>query len=279
MLKEAINRLSMAAITAAATLTVTSCSDGSREKAQALSNEATEAISAGNYKLAIELLDSIDSVYPAQTEIRRAGMHTRAKAIEGQTLIDLQTTDSLTALATASSDELKDIITFVTNPVEGYYVAKSQKDAAVEKTEGIHARISPEGMFYIISSAKPGTNSTGVELSDGNTKASSASIAYDGERNDRSRGAEVITYTPAECDTIGRYAMEHANEPLTLTFTGGKSRSFKMNTAQAQALAQVYSASLVYRQLRLLQLQKQKLEQQLTISRSQQARTFKEEKK
>lgn len=279
MLKEAINRLSVVAITTAAALTAVSCSDGSKEKAQALSNQATEAISAGNYKLAIELLDSIDSAYPAQTDIRRAGMHTRAKAIEGQTIIDLQTTDSLTALATAASDELKDIITFVTNPVEGYYVAKSQKDVAVEKTEGVHARISPEGLFYIISSAKPGAGSTGVELSDGKTKASSATVAYDGERNDRSRGAEVITYTPAECDTIGHYAMEHANEPLTLTFTGGKGRSIKINATQAQALAQVYSASLVYRRLRLLQLQKKKLEQQLTISRSQQARTFNEEKK
>lgn len=276
MWREAIDRINILPCVAAAAIICCSCSDGGKKQAQDLYQKASRMIDSGAYSSAIELLDSIDSTYPSQVDIRRSGMHIKAKAIEGKTLQDLQVNDSLLAVATASSDDFKSVVTFVTNPVEGYYVASSQKDVPVESTEGIHARISPDGLFYIISSAKAGTGSTGVELSAGGESARSALIQADGERNDRSMGSEIITFMQSECDTIGHFALNHAGDPITLTFVGGKNRSVQLPQAQAQALANVYAAAGVFRQLRLLQLQKSMLEKQLTISRSQQARTYTE---
>ena len=274
MLKGAINRKAIPAILALAGSVLSACSDGDKDKAQSLYDEASTAAGSGEYAKAIKLLDSIDRAYPSQVDLRRSGMHIRAKAIEGQTLEELQTTDSLIAVTTSASEAMKNVVTFVNNPVEGYYVANSQKETAVESNEGLHARISPDGVFYIISSAKAGTLSTGVELSSGSEHATSASVAHDGERNDRSRGSEIITFTQIECDTLGHFALNHSGEPLTLTFVGGKNRSITMPAAQAQALADVYAAANIFRSLRLLQIKKNKLEQQLTIARSQQARTY-----
>lgn len=274
MLKEAIDKAVVTAVLLIAGSVITACSDGDKDKAQALYNEATAAVEDGEYSKAIELLDSIDKAYPSQVDLRRTGMHLKAKAIEGYTVAELQTTDSLLAVATSDSEAMKDVVTFVSNPVEGYYVASTQKDVAVEANEGLHSRISPDGVFYVISSAKAGTLSTGVELSASGVRAASAQIQPDGERNDRSRGSEIITFTQMECDTLGHFALDHVGESLTLTFTGEKNRSITLPAAQAKALADMYAAANIFRRLRLLQLKKNKLEQQLTIARSQQARTY-----
>lgn len=274
MLKEAIDKAVVTAVLLIAGSVITACSDGDKDKAQALYNEATAAVEDGKYSKAIELLDSIDKAYPSQVDLRRTGMHLKAKAIEGYTVAELQTTDSLLAVATSDSEAMKEVVTFVSNPVEGYYVASTQKDVAVEANEGLHSRISPDGVFYVISSAKAGTLSTGVELSAHGVRAASAQIQPDGERNDRSRGSEIITFTQMECDTLGHFALDHVGEPLTLTFTGEKNRSITLPAAQAKALADMYAAANIFRRLRLLQLKKNKLEQQLTIARSQQARTY-----
>lgn len=274
MLKEAIDKAVVTAVLLIAGSVITACSDGDKDKAQALYNEATAAVEDGEYSKAIELLDSIDKAYPSQVNLRRTGMHLKAKAIEGYTVAELQTTDSLLAVATSDSEAMKEVVTFVSNPVEGYYVASTQKDVAVEANEGLHSRISPDGVFYVISSAKAGTLSTGVELSANGVRATSAQIQPDGERNDRSRGSEIITFTQMECDTLGHFALDHVGEPLTLTFTGEKNRSITLPAAHAKALADMYAAANIFRRLRLLQLKKNKLEQQLTIARSQQARTY-----
>ena len=258
---------------------MSACSNSASDKANNLYESASESVESGNYTNAIALLDSIDSLYPGEVEVRRNGMYLRAKAIEGQTLKDLQTNDSLSVIAKTDAENLKSVMTFVSNPVEGYYIASSQKDVAVESTEGLHARISPDGVFYLISSAKGGTKSLGVMLSAGGEEARSATVQPDGERNDRSRGSEIITFTQAECDTLGRFALSHIGQPVKLTFVGATYRSITMTKPQLDALAEVYSASVVFSRLRLLQMQKNKLEQQLTISRSQQARTFKDSDK
>ncbi|MDE5838317.1 MAG: hypothetical protein K2H39_04625, partial [Paramuribaculum sp.] len=68
----------------------------------------------------------------------------------------------------------------------------------------------------------------------------------------------------------------HAGKPFTLTFNGEKSYSIPLPEEQAEALVQVHSASKVFSALRKTQNEKNRLEKQLLVARSQLARTFDE---
>lgn len=261
-------------------MALTSC-NGDKKAAEALREQAVAAIEASDPEGALLLLDSIDHAYPAQVETRRAAMPLRPKAIEIRTLRDLEVTDSMLVQAQVLMESMKDLVKLKkgSDGIDGYYVAASMADAVPSSAEGLYARMSPQGSFYIISSARKGTLSTGVTLSaQGVGEVSTPRVACDGERNDRSMSAELITFLPAECDTIGNFAFANSDRVLTLTFNGERqNRSITLPAAQAAALAQLYAASQVYSRVSLLALRKEKLERTLMLARSQQARTMPEQ--
>ncbi|MDE6303859.1 MAG: hypothetical protein K2M01_03450 [Paramuribaculum sp.] len=254
-----------------------SCSDPQKKEAEQMLVSAQEAYDSGFYQQAIDLLDSIDTKYPRQIKVRRSGMSLRPKALEKITLEMLEETDSLLAFAEVNAEAMKNVLSFVEHPIEGYYVSSRLKDADPSKAEGIYARMSPEGLFYIVSSANKGTLSTSITLTSENESATSATVEYDGERNDRSMEREMITFMQGECDTIGHFSLTHAMHPVSLTFGGGKPHTIKLSPEQVAAVAEVYGASQLYNRIKLLRIQKSHLEQQLTLTRSQIARTFREE--
>jgi len=264
----------------AASLMATACS-GDSKAAEALREQAAAAIAQNDPAGAIVLLDSLDRAYPAETDIRRSAMPLRPKAIELQTLRDLEVNDSLTAQNTIVMEQMKEYVKFRQGAggVDGYYVASVAENLTPSAAEGLYARMSPEGAFYIISTARKGTRSTSVTVSaSGCGAASTPSVSCDGERNDRSLAMETITFLPAESDTVGNFVMANGDKELTLTFHGeGADRSIALSRVQSFALAQLYAASQVYSRARLLALQKNKLEQQLMLARSQQARLMPDE--
>ncbi len=251
--------------------------DSDRKAAQSLLDQATQAVDDANFSQAITLLDSIESAYPAQIDVRRDGMHLRPRAIEGLTLLELQTVDSICAVQQIEGDSLRQILEFVENPVEGYYVSKAIKGKIPASAPGLYARMSPDGHFYVISSSKKKVKSTAVAISNSQAEARSATVNYDGERNDRSLGTEVITFMQSECDTIGRFAVENENVPLKLHFYGDTSYSIDLPADQLKALADTYRAAQAVTRFKLAQLNKARLEKQLDVARSQMARTFRED--
>lgn len=263
----------------AASLIASSCS-GDKKAAEELREQAAAAIEASDPAGAIILLDSLDRAYPAEVATRRSAMPLRPRAIELQTLRDLEVNDSLTAQNTVVMEQMKEFVKLHPGAggTDGYYVATIAENAVPSSAEGLYARMSPEGAFYIISSARKGTRSTSITVSaKGAAGASTPAVAPDGERNDRSLAMETITFLPAECDTIGEYVMTNGEQDLTLTFHGeGADRSITLPRIQSVAIAQIYAASQVYSRARLLALQKSKLEQQLMLARSQQARMMPE---
>ncbi len=256
---------------------LTACNDPKKKEAEHMLVSAQEAYESGFYQQAIDLLDSIDTNYPRQIDVRRSGMSLRPKAFEKMTIEMLEETDSLLAFAEVNAEAMKNVLSYVEHPIEGYYVSSRLKNAEPSKAEGIYARMSPEGLFYIVSSANKGTLSTSITLTSGNESATSATVDYDGERNDRSMEREMITFMQGECDTIGHFSLTHSMQPVSLTFGGAKPHTIKLSPEQVAAVAEVYGASQLYNRIKLLRLQKQHLEQQLTLTRSQIARTFREE--
>ncbi len=90
---------------------LTSCS-GDKKAAESLHNQAIAAIEASDPAGALLLLDSLDHTYPAEVDIRRAAMPLRPKAIELQTLRDLEETDSLLAQTQVVIESMDNLVKF-----------------------------------------------------------------------------------------------------------------------------------------------------------------------
>lgn len=254
----------------------TSCSgSGDTEKATALLDEAQTAYEAHDYSKAIELIDTLKSRYPREIDVRREALHLATRATEGLHLLRLQEADSLTAVLGALGDSLQRQMKFVKNPIEGYYVAASANPANFIGTNGLQGRVSPDGNFYLISSLKAkSVKSTSVTVSTGGREATTSIVNHDGERNDRSMGAEVITFMGVECDSVGKFISENAGRDMRLTFNGATSYSMALPAAQAREIALAYDYAATIRRFKVASLEKERLTRAVDIARSQASRTF-----
>lgn len=264
-------------IAATSVLVLISCSNAKKDKAQSYIAEAKERFEMRDYAGALATLDSLDINCASEVEQRREAIRMRPAIMEGKLLREIEATDSIIAGLLAETDEMKANLQYVKDSFEGYYTAKELAGKIPAEKSGLYAKMSPDGVLTVISSSTRKALSTGVTLSANGESASTPAVANDGERNDRSRGVEIITFMPNECDTLGAFAVKHAGVPITLTFDGAQSYSMPLDAVHAHSLAAVYEASMVGSKLRQAQMQKSKLEQQLQVARSQMARTFKPE--
>lgn len=244
-------------------------------EAQALFDQASQAFEARDYAQATVMLDSLQKTFPAEIALQREAMALRPKVIEHQTLLDISRNDSLQVVAQLNGERLKPLLVWVKTPrmVEGYWIGKSSNNPNFLNTTGVQGRVSELGEFYLVSSMNPAGNHTAVSLSDGSTTVSTPEVPYDGESNYRLNGSEVITFSPAQSDTIGQFAFNHADRPLTLTFRGKRSKSVKLSAAQVTALADAWAYSQAVVGARNLTGERARLEATLQVARNQIART------
>lgn len=278
MLNVAIKQLKAIKNTAVAGLCLLAVScggNGDAEKAGRLLDEARRSFEAGQFAQAIALTDSIKNAYPREIEIRREALHLSTRATEGLSLKKLQEADSLTVVLGIVGDSLQRQMKFVNNPIEGYYIAATADPMKFVVSTGLQARVSPNGDFYLISSLKgKSVKSTSIEVSSNGAKASTSVVPHDGERNDRSMGAEVITFMGVECDSVGNFVSRHVNEPLTLTFVGTGTYSTPLSAAQAKEIATAYDYATVTRRFKVASLEKERLTRAVDLARTQAARTY-----
>ena len=264
-------------ILSAAAALLPSGSGGSQvnPQAQALFDQAGDAYAAGDYTKAVAMLDSLRKTYPAEISLQREGMALRPKVIEKATLLQISTNDSLMALDKVEADRLKPLLKWVKTPrmLEGYWVAAKGYNPSFMSTTAIQGRVSEIGEFYIVSSANPSVGHTAITISDGNSSVSTPDVPYDGESNYRIDGGEIITFSPAQSDTIGQFALANATRPLTITLKGKSSRKLKLTGDQAAALADTYAYSRAVSRARQLSVERQRLEATLQVARDQIART------
>lgn len=257
-------------------LMLASCG-GQKEESPAVEvyNQANESFETGNYSRALLMLDSLQKAYPAEVALQHKALALRPRVIEQQTLKQITTNDSLMAYDKAEADKLKPLLKWVktTRMIEGYWVAAAGYNPEFMNTTAIQGRVSEIGEFYIVSSMKPAGGHTSISLSSGKEKASTPVVPYDGESNYRIDGGEIITFSPAQSDTIGAFAMAHNNQPLTLTFSGKSAKAIKLTQQQVNALANLYAYAAAIARGRQLYAERQRLEATLQVARSQIART------
>ena len=270
-----VNRPVIAAMMAAGLLLSSCGGSKTRELAESLFSQAETALDEGRYAQALTLIDSIKNACPDQIEIRRKSLHVAARANEQLTVRKLEQADSIFMVTGIAADSLSRLVKKVDNPVEPYFVSAKLDPAAVQTTTGLQACMSPDGHFYVISTLTGrSVKSTSVSVSDGSASATTATVAYDGERNDRSGGKEIITFVGAECDSLGSFVSKNRHKPLTVTFHGDKDYSMAMPAAQVEAMATLRDYYEITRKATVAALEKERLTRALDLARSQAARTF-----
>ncbi len=252
--------------------------DGEKKLARSLYDQAQEAVDAADYSSAVKLIDSLKNTYPHQVEVRRLAMHLSARAAEGLALKRLESADSLLAHLTAETDAIKDSIKVVENPIENYYVAATADAAKFPGTDGLQARLTPDGQLYLISSlGSRKVNSKAIAVESEGQRAVTATVEHDGERNDRSMGAEIITFMGAECEAVTDFIAAHQDSPVKLIFLGDNDYSMQLPAKQVKEIALVTRYASLLRQGRAALLEKEKQQRILDTARTQAARTFSEE--
>lgn len=243
---------------------------------------AENDFNSGNYASSIALLDSLQQTFPAETALQREAMAMRPKVIEAEATKALAAVDSTYNADIETLKSLKTQLKWIKTPgmIEGYWIASEVYRSDFMNTTGIEARVSEIGEFYIVSSVNPAGNlkhqSIGLKTSAGNARTQN--VAYDGESNYRIGGAEVITFSPAQSDTIGMVARNavEANQAAgaSVIFYGVKGeKSVKISPAVLKGIGKAYAYSAATIRARDLQVERERLNRTIEIARRQQQST------
>ncbi len=246
------------------------------DRAGDLYSQAEVLYSNGKYEEALTLLDSMDRSCPTAIDIRRKGMSLRPRLMEQAANRQLEIIDSISAIESYRLDSLSKQTQLVQNTVGNYYVSKAEGHVDVGTVSGLHGRMSPDGRIYIVATSPNPVNPASITVTSGQESASTPAVSYDGERNDRSSGKDVITFIEGECQDVAKFIYEHQGQPLTVTYNGsnGKQVSMTLPDNQKEGIATLYATSVVVRERKKQELEKQRLEKTLQTARSQIARTM-----
>ncbi|MDE7410488.1 MAG: hypothetical protein K2M94_00415 [Paramuribaculum sp.] len=254
----------------------TSCSDDNVKRAENLLSSAEESLANHDFNHTLSLLDSIDHAYPKVIDVRKKAMSIRPKAMEGAIINKIAETDSMLAINLIAGDSLSRNLIKIDNPIEPYFI--SQADANIKSqynVEGLHGRVAPDGMFYIIASASGSAPFTTIAVETGGLTAETSAVNPDGERNRMLDKNRVITYIAGECDSVGRILSDY-NTPATVILKNGDKeiKRFTLSESQREGISDTYLTAQAFMKCHLLRIEKAKLEKQLSLSRQQIADTY-----
>ena len=277
------NKLYTACLIAGFAIAGSGCSSKSENPdARNLLAMAENDFSSGNYASSIALLDSLQKTFPAETALQREAMAMRPKVIEAEATKALAAVDSTYNADIETLKSLKTQLKWIKTPgmIEGYWIAPEVYRSDFMNTTGIEARVSEIGEFYIVSSVNPAGNlkhqSIGLKTSAGNARTQN--VAYDGESNYRIGGAEVITFSPAQSDTIGMVARNavEANQAAgasVIVYGVNGEKSVKISPAVLKGIGKAYAYSAATIRARDLQVERERLNRTIEIARRQQLST------
>lgn len=264
----AINKTLFAgAILAAATLSA--CSDKEKAGAQELYDKSEAAIAAADYSGALIMLDTLNSRYPAQTQLRKEALRLRAEAMQGIALDSISSESQHLAEATLEADKWRPLFRHVDSSVglEGYYIPKSAPEKVMTAT-GIQPRVSDKGFFYIVANVEGRSiGLQSLEFADGYETVSSSAISP--ARIVKVEGSESASFNPEDLEGIGAWLLAHPNA-TKLTIHGSKGNTtVKLDKALRTQLTDCYQYSAALQALHVASVRREKYERMLATARDQ----------
>lgn len=252
-----------------------SCTKSKKEiyniEAENLYVQADSCMNNKNYTEALLLIDSINNAYPKAIEIRKKAKLLRPLVMEQFSAQQLSITDSLLAVSNYIGDSLKAYISNVKNPIENYFINKQLVGTNVQISQGLYLLISPDLHYYIVVSGGGKTPSNRVELRSNGNSIYSDVVEFDGERNTNSSCGRSITFTESQSKPLADFIMANKANAVTVVFhsDSGKSAQFTLSDKLLRNFVETYSYIEAVRQNRVLNLEKERLQKQLALSRQQ----------
>ena len=269
----AANKFLAATLAVAALSACTSEAERRAAAAEDLRSQAESMVAAGNYDSAMSLLDSIDSAYREQTEVRRNSLATRAAAIEGNTLQLIGPAEERLARAQLRTDSLSAMFIHVDGPrgLEGYNVAKELAGKDVTAATGIQPRLDSEGYLSIAAVVKGkniGLNSLSVTTSRG-------TIQTEPQGSDRvvnSEGTELASFRQEEVADVLQALAEASATTAKMHLDGSKgSVEIKLTPDMRTALVRSWEYAMALQELRAAHIERERLERVLHTARDHRA--------
>lgn len=252
-------------------IALTSCGDKNRDAATELYNQCEAAINAGNYSGALVMLDTLNTRFADQVEIRKEALRLRAMAMQGVTSDSIAAGSEELARATLELDKLSPKFRHVDSSVglEGYYLPEGVSEKVMTAT-GIQPRVNDQGYFYIVANVQGrsiGLNS--IRFVDGAEETSSSEISP--ARVIKVEGSESASFNPEDLEGVGQWLKEHPGaSKIVLVGSKGKT-DVKLDAKLRSQLTDCYDYSCARRALHLAQVKREKYERMLATSRDQMA--------
>ncbi|MGM9845699.1 MAG: hypothetical protein ACI30K_05660 [Muribaculaceae bacterium] len=257
---------------AAVSLISGACSDNAKRltAAQGLLAEAETAVEAKNYAEAMTLLDSLNTAYREQLEVRRQSERVRAAAIEGVTIDSIETCDYRLATLQLQADSLAALFRHVegTRGLEGYRVDNTVYAADRLNATCVQPRLSDDGYLYIVANLQGrriGLNALAVAAGADRAVSGTASA----ERLVAVEGSELLSLRQEEVTDIAQWLATHSNaKEISIEFIGTKGRhKARLSATTAAAIVRTYAYAQVLQEQRAQTILREKLERTLATAR------------
>lgn len=262
-----LNVASKICIVAISVASLISCGNSNKDQATHLSEAAEQEVKAGRYEGALMLLDTLDTKYASEVEVRRSAMKFRAMAVEGLTLRRITAVDDTLAYLKSLSDQFEQQFDYVENPGKGLggnYIAKS----LLKSKSDILPRINDE-RYFTLSVKIPGKSIEFkyITFSDASQTVSTKPIAP----------SRLVTVENSEMTVLQQEDVQDAMQWLVMhpntngyELVGAKSTlKFKYNDDLREAMVDTWRYAEAKQAYRLSLIEREKLERRLQLCRDQ----------
>lgn len=250
-------------------LLLSSCGDKAKEGASQLLTESKAAIEARNYHGALTLLDTLNTRYPDQLDIRRAALRLRASAMEGMATDSISAGDAALAQATINLDALRPHFRHVDSSVglDGYFLPEGVSDKVMTAT-GIQARVTDKGYFYIVANVQGrAIGLKAIELTDGSERISSSDISA--SRIVKVEGSESASFNPEDLVGVGAWLESHPKANKVVLVGSKGNVNVKMDSKLRKEIVDCYLFSEALQAQRSASIKREKYERMLATARDQ----------
>lgn len=254
-----------------AVLALASCGDKDKAGASELFAQSQAEITAGNYAGAMTLLDTLNSRYPGQTEIRRQALRLRAEAMQGVAQDSIASSSRSLAEATLAVELWAPKFEHVASSVglDGYYLPKGTSDQIMTKT-CIQARVSEKGFFYIVANVQgKAIGLSSLEFENGAERIASSAISH--ARVVSVEGSETASFNPEDLQGVGQWLKAHPGVSKVMLRGSKGSVTVKIDGKLRAELTDCYDYSTALQAQRLASIKREKFERMLATARDQMA--------
>lgn len=248
---------------------LSSCGDKAKEGASQLYAESKAAIEARNYQGAMTLLDTLNTRYPDQLDIRRAALRLRASAMEGMATDSISAGDAALAQATINLNALRPHFRHVDSSVglDGYFLPVGVSDKVMTAT-GIQARVTDKGYFYIVANVQGrAIGLRAIELTDGSERIASSDISS--ARIVKVEGSESASFNPEDLVGVGAWLESHPKANKVILVGSKGNVSVKMDNKLRKEIVDCYLFSEALQAQRSASIKREKYERMLATARDQ----------